>query len=167
MNARSAIVVVGSRLVAIYLAVLAGNAFAANTLADLDETGRKITKEKCAHPRKVVVERIKNRYEDVIDEIKTFSCAGYRVVAYEAHASGIVRELPKSVVLTSSISKFLPTFAKGMKANRVRELLGSPYSESEIELVYSLSEERPGEDTIAFRLVHGRVESIVWGWDVD
>lgn len=167
MNHRLVPVSVLSPLIAVCVAVASWSAFAATTINDLDRIGRQITKEKCVRPTRVIVERVKNRYENVMDEIKTFSCPGYRVVVYEAHASGVVRELPMGVVLNGSISKVLPAFSAGMEAGRVREMLGATYSENGKELVYSLSEERPGEDTVTFRLEHGRVKSIIWGWDVD
>jgi len=137
------------------------------TAADLDALGRVIARDKCARPKKVVVKQVPNRYENVTDEIKTYFCSGYRVVVYEAHASNVVRELPMEVTLTRSIPGLPPNLSIGRKVGDVRAMLGTPYSESETELVYSLSDERPGEDTITFRLKAGRIDGVIWSWNVD
>ncbi len=139
----------------------------APTLADLDKLGREIATKKCAHPERMAIEHIANGYEDVTDEIKTFYCSDYRVTVYEAHASNVIRELPLEVTVNHPTNVLPKNLSIGAKAGGVRAMLGKPYSESTRALIYSLSAERPGADTITFRLKGGRVDRIVWDWDVE
>lgn len=145
----------------------AESATLSTTVESLDGIGRSIANEKCVRPASVLVERVANRYEPVTDEIRKFVCPGYRVVVYEAHASGVTRELPMEVAVSRQISKLPPNVAVGASANSIKTLLGTPYSESAKALVYSSSPERPGEDTITFQLKSGRVSRVVWNWELE
>ena len=159
--------------IATLLFAMMGIATASDTLPsstiieELDLFGRTLAEEKCRNPKQVAVETVPNSYENVIDEIKTLQCPGYRLVVYEAHASNVVRELPVKVYLTRSVPGLRSKLSIGASVSTVRSLLGEPYTANQEEITYSTSVERPGEDTVTFRISKSKVVRITWSWEVD
>ncbi|MEW6563829.1 MAG: hypothetical protein AB1400_11545 [Pseudomonadota bacterium] len=138
-----------------------------DAIAELDEFGRTLASNKCPRPEKISIEYVTNKYEGSKDEIQTFQCSGYRIVVYEAHASNIVSELPLSLTLRRNIHGLPQNLGIGTPLHTVRSLLGPPYSSTRKELVYSSSDERPGQDIIIFHFNKQRVVRITWGWEID
>ena len=137
-------------------------------MSDLDRIGRAFASERCPKPSKVTTKKVPNRYEpEVFDEIQSVSCVGFHVEVYRAGASGVPRELPMSVVVDRTQPGIPAVLSIGVPTASVRAELGPPARMHEGSLVYFLSAERPGQDTIAFRIAGGKVRELLWGWDVD
>ena len=130
--------------------------------------GRAFASEKCTKPSKVSIRKVPNRYDpEAIDEIHAVSCTGFHVEVYRAGAAGVLRELPVSVVVDRPLPGIPAAVSIGASAASVRAALGPPSRVSEGSPVYFLGAERPGQDTITFRIVSGKVRELLWNWEVD
>lgn len=138
------------------------------TASDLDRIGRAFASEKCTKPSKFSVRKLPNRYDpEVIDEIHAVSCAGFHVEVYRAGAVGMPRELPVSALVDRPLPSIPAAISIGASIASVRAALGPPSLVSDGSPVYFLGAERPGQDTVMFRIVGGKVRELLWSWEVD
>lgn len=130
--------------------------------------GRAFASEKCTKPSKASIRKVPNRYDpEVIDEIHAVSCTGFHVEVHRAGANGMLRELPVSVVVDQPLPRIPAAVSIGASIASVRAALGPPSLVSDGNPVYFLDAERPGQDTVMFRVVSGKVRELLWNWEVD
>lgn len=145
-----------------------GQARAAYTLEQLDAVGRALATERCHRPAEIKTSFIRHpTRRDVADEMQSIDCRSFRIAVYRSMAQSPPRESPMSVVLQGGHPLASGPWAVGGSAREIRSVLGSPMRVFGESLVYSLSPQRPGQDTLTFEVDKGIVVAVSWSWDVE
>jgi len=134
----------------------------------LDTIGRMLALQPCSKPIDVVTKAINNKYDQQLkDGQRRTECPGLTVEVYVANSSQPAVILPELVQLYTRNPKLPKSFSIGSSISKVQKLLGDPLASNKESFTYSLSSERPDEDTVSFFHKNGKVIKIIWSWSVD
>jgi hypothetical protein len=137
-------------------------------IKSLDTIGRTLAVQPCAKPVNVVTKVVNNKHDQQVnDGLRRTECPGLTVEVYVANSSQPAVVLPELVQLYTRNPKLPKSFSIGSSISKVQKLLGDPLASNKESFTYSLSSERPEEDTVSFFHKNGKVIKIIWSWSVD
>jgi hypothetical protein len=138
-------------------------------LQEILKVGQDVQKQGCPPNSKKSTKYVKNIHNPAImDAFVSVHCDGKTVTEYHADTTKLAKSFPNSVQLYASGTRIAAGISIGDSRESVLNALGTPTIEDGKGIHYFIMDQKdPGPDyTIAFKILDGKVEAVVWVWPV-